>query len=102
MVAMIASIRRISQRVIQVWWRCAAEVNTSFNGQPSARSNTPAIISLLRRACQISGVRRRHNFSRSAKPIRAMPSGASEPSQAARNNLASFGATMRLVAVTPE
>ena len=102
LVAMIASICRISQRVIQVWWRCAAEVNTSFNGQPSDRSSTPTIISLLRRACQISELRRRHNFARSASPIRAMPSGASEPSQPARNSFASFGATMRLVAVTPE
>ena len=99
---MIASIRRISQRVIQVWCRCAAEVNTSFSGQPSERSSTPAIISLLRRACQIKGVLRRQNFARSASPIRAMPSGASEPSQPARNSFASFGATMRLVAVTPE
>ena len=102
LVAMIASIRLISQRVIQVWCRCAAEVNTSFSGQPSERSSTPAIISLLRRACQISGVRRRHNFRRSATAIRAMPSGASGPSHAARNMFASFGATMRLVAVTPE
>ena len=102
LVAMIASILRISHRVIQLWCRCAAEVNTSFKGQPSDRSTTPAIISLLRRACQISGVRRRHNFSRSATPIRAMPSGASRPSHAARKMPASFGATMRLVAVTPE
>ena len=69
LVAMIASIREISQRVIQLWCRCAAEVNTSFSGQPSDRSNTPAIISLLRRACQISGVLRRHNFKRSATPM---------------------------------
>ena len=99
---MIASIRRISQRVIQVWCRCAAEVNTSFSGQPSDRSTTPTIISLLRRACQISGVPRRHSFRRSAPLIRAMPAGASDPSHAARNSCASFGATMRLVAVTPE
>jgi hypothetical protein len=88
--------------VIQVWWRCAAEVNTSFKGQPSERSSTPTIISLLRRACQITALRRRHNLARSASPIRAIPSGASEPSQPARNSFASFGATMRLVAVTPE
>ena len=31
-----------------------------------------------------------------------MPSGRQEPNQAARTSLASFGATMRLVAVTPE
>ncbi len=99
---MIASILVISHRVIQLWCRCAAEVNTSFSGQPSDRNNTPTIISLLRRACQISGVRLRHNFTRSRVPIRAMPSGASGPSHAARNIFASFGATMRLVAVTPE
>ena len=99
---MIASIRLISHRVIQVWCRCAAEVNTSFSGQPSDRSSTPTIISLLRRACQIKGVRRRRNFNSFATAIRAIPSGASGPSHAARNNWASFGATMRLVAVTPE
>ncbi len=98
---MIASICRISQRVSQVWWRCAAEVNTSFSGQPSARSKSPAIISLLRRACQTSGVGRRHSLRRSPKPIRAIPSGASLPSQAARNSIARRGETMRLVAVTP-
>jgi hypothetical protein len=65
-------------------------------------SSTPTIISLLRRACQISGVRRNHNFRRSAAWMRAMPSGASGPSHAARNIFASFGDTMRLVAVTPE
>ena len=102
LVAMIASIRLISHRVIQLWWRCAAEVNTSLRGQPNERSTTPTIISLLRRACQIRGVRRRQSFRRSAIPIRAMPSGASGPSQAAANIFASFGATMRLVAVTPE
>ena len=99
---MIASICLISQRVIQLWWRCAAEVKTSFNRQPSARSTTPQIISLLRRACQISARSRRHSRRRSRNPIRPMPSGALEPSQPARNNLASRGATMRLVAVTPE
>ena len=102
LVAMIAFILEISQRVIQVWWRCAAEVNTSFSGQPSDRSKTPAIISLLRRACQISGARRRHSCTRSTTRIRAMPSGAPGPSQAALNILASRGDTMRLVAVTPE
>ncbi len=102
LVAMIASILRISQRVSQLWCRCAAEVKTSLNGQPSERSNTPTIISLLRRACQISGVFRRHNFRRGENPISPMPSGRSGPSHAARNILASFGATMRLVAVTPE
>ena len=83
---MIASIRRISQRVIQVWWRCAAEVNTSLNGQPSARNTTPAIISLLRRACQINGVRRRHKLSKSLTRIRAIPSGASVPNHADRSH----------------
>jgi hypothetical protein len=77
-------------------------VNTNLKGQPSDRNNTPAIISLLRRACQISGVRRRQIFARSEIVIRAIPSGASEPNQPARNSWASFGATMRLVAVTPE
>ncbi len=101
-VAMIASMRRISQRVIQLWCRCAAEVKTSLSGQPSARSTTPAIISLLRRACQISGALRRHSFRRSAVLSRAIPSGASEPNQAARYSFASRGATIRLVAVTPE
>jgi hypothetical protein len=85
-----------------VWCRCAAEVNTSFSGQPSDRSTTPTIISLFRRACQIKGMRRRRNFKSSATRVRAMPSGASGPSHAARKNRASFGATMRLVAVTPE
>ena len=102
LVAMIASIRLISHRVIQVWCRCAAEVNTSFSGQPSDRSSAPAIISLLRRACQIRGLPRRHSLRRSAVLIRAIPSGASGPSHAAWNIFASFGATMRLVAVTPE
>src|ERR1700686_1004111 len=88
LVAMIASIRLISHRVIQVWCRCAAEVNTSFSGQPSDLNSTPTIISLLRRACQISEVRRRHNFARSAIPIRAMPSGAFRPSHAAQNSFA--------------
>jgi hypothetical protein len=77
-------------------------VNTSRSGQPSARSRTPAIISSLRRACQINGAPRRHNFRRSATPIRTMPSGACGPSHAARYIRASFGATIRLVAVTPE
>src|ERR1700687_92926 len=102
LVAMIASIRLISHRVIQVGAGCAAEVNASFSGQPSDLNSTPVIISLLRRACQIRELRRRHNFQRSAAPIRAMPSGASGPSHAARKAFASFGATMRLVAVTPE
>ncbi len=35
-------------------------------------------------------------------PIRAMASGASGPNHAERNKRASFGATIRLVAVTPE
>ena len=43
-----------------------------------------AIISLLRRACQITGALRRHNLRRSAPPRRAMSSGASEPNHAAR------------------
>ena len=78
------------------------EGRTRRKGQPSDRSSTATIISLLRRACQIKGVRRRRNFSSFATAIRAIPSGASGPSHAARNNWASFGATMRLVAVTPE
>ena len=84
LVAIIASIRLISHRVIQVWCRCAAEVNTSFRGQPSDRSSTPTIISLLRRACQIKGMRRRRNFKSSATPIRAMPFGriGTKPSRA--------------------
>ena len=102
LVAMIASIRRISHRVIQLWCRCAADVNTSFSGQPSALSTTPTIISLLRRACQTSGAGRRHSFNRSAAWRRAMPSGASGPNHAALNIFASRGDTMRLVAVTPE
>src|ERR1700687_439215 len=102
LVAMIASILLISHRVIQVWCRCAAEVNTSLKGQPSDRSTTPTIISLLRRACQIRELRRRHNFKRYAISMRAVTSGASGPSQAELNIFASFGATMRLVAVTPE
>jgi hypothetical protein len=102
LVAMIASILEINQRVIQLCCRCAAEVNTSFNGQPSERSSTPAIISLLRRACQIRGRRCRRSLTSPRNPIASMPSGRLGPSQAARNSFASFGATMRLVAVTPE
>src|SRR5689334_17193717 len=99
---MIASILAISQRVLQLWCRWAAEVKTSLNGQPRERSNTPTIISLLRRACQISGRGLRHNFRRAEAAILPIPSGWFGPSHAARNIFASFGATMRLVAVTPE
>jgi len=92
-------------RVIQVWRRCPADVKIRRNGQPSPRRAKPTSISLFRRACQIRGLwrcERPRNRTISRTVSRLMPSGASGPNQAALSNRASRGATMRLVAVTPE
>ena len=95
-------MRFIIARVVQVWCRCAADVKTSLSGQPSARSNSPAIISLLRRACQTILRRPLKGSARtSEKLIVSMPSGASGPHQRALASRAIRGAIMRLVAVTP-
>jgi hypothetical protein len=80
-------------------------VKISLNGQPSPRSASPMSISLLRRACQIRALRRwegARNRMISRTVSRRMPSGASVPNQPALIKRARRGATMRLVAVTPE
>ena len=98
-------MRAIRERVIQECRRCAAEVKTSLNGQPNALSRSPASISLLRRACQMRGLRRcdpRRSRTKSPSESRATPAGASEPNQPALARPTRRGATMRFVAVTPE
>jgi len=83
--------------VIQLWCRCAAEVNNQLQRPNRAIGNQYANDHLVLRArARSSACRLRHSFHKIQVPIRAMPSGALGPSHAARNIFASFGATMRL------
>ena len=62
----------------------------------------PAIISSLRRACQISGVAAAPEFQKIRKTHPRDAVGRVRPEPRRAEHVASFGATMRLVAVTPE
>ena len=67
---------------------------------------SPAIISTLRRACQMRTFpwlgERKRSRKRSLRPKPAIPSGRSGPNQAARQRFAIKGAIVRFTAVPPE